>query len=162
MASPVTVKFHGGRELEASIRSLKDDMDVSKTTVRNAMQRGLVEAGQHTADAASSMAPDDPSSPPPDLHTSIAVGTKLTPHQSRQHKKAGKAFAEAFIGVTGAANVYAHLVEFGTADTSPQPFMRPAWEATKDAVLNSIGAFVGKQLDKAAARARAKALKKAS
>jgi HK97 gp10 family phage protein len=160
MASAVTVKFEGGRELEAAIQSLVNDFDASKATVRNTMQRALVEAGQITADTASQMAPDDPSSPSPDLHTSIAAGTRLTPRQKKLQKRdPSKSFAEAYVGATDKVNSYAHLVEFGTANTSPRPFLRPAWGSTKDQVLGSIRGFLEKQIAKSAKRAQAKALK---
>lgn len=153
----VTVKVQGLSQLGAAFDEL------SKGVARNTGKRTLVKAGQITADRASALAPDDPHSGPPDLHRSIAVGTKLTPRQSRLHKKSpDKSFAEAFVGVTEDANAYAHLVEFGTVNTAPQPFMRPAWDATKDQVLDSIKKDLGNEIEKSAARARARALKKAS
>lgn len=163
MSGPVTVKFEGGVELAAAIHSMVDDFDVSKATVRNRMVRALMDAGQQTADLASQLAPDDPASPPPDLHTSIAVGKKLTGRQAGLHKKGDeRSFAEAFVGATEEVNSYAHIVEFGDANVGPRPFMRPAWDATKDTVLRSITGFVKAQFDKAAARAAAKALRKAA
>lgn len=186
MAGPVTVKFEGGAELSAAIQSMVDDFDISKATIRNAMKRGLVQAGQITADVASQMAPDDPATGAPDLHTSIIASSRIKNNVGKAEfasvmsaggsvaeasaalrgarREAGGqgSFAEAYVGVTGKANIYAHLVEFGTVHSSPQPFMRPAWSATKDRVLNSITGFVRGQFDKALARARAKALKKAS
>lgn len=43
---------------------------------------------------------------------------------------------------------------------APHPFMRPAFEATKDLVLSSIAATMREEIDKAAARARKRALRK--
>jgi HK97 gp10 family phage protein len=164
MAGPVvTVKFEGGRELDAALQSLSDDMDISKATIRNVMRRGLVQAGQQTADLAMQLAPDDPATPSPDLHTSIASGTRLTARQTKLNKKSeDKPFAEAFVGPTKDVNSYASLVEFGTANTGPRPFMRPAWESTKDAVMKSITGFVQGQIAKAVERAQRKALKVAA
>ena len=160
MPGPVTVKFEGGQELDASLQSLMEDFDASKATVRNVMRRGLVDAGEITAAAARSMAPDDPNTPAPDLHTSIAAGTRLTARQKKLAKKdPSKSFAEAYVGATEAVNNYAHLVEFGTANTSPRPFLRPAWAATRDAVLAKIRDAVTAQLAKAVARAQRKMLK---
>lgn len=162
MAGPVTVKFEGGRELDAALQGLRDDFDVSKASVRNVMKRALVQAGQPTADAASQMAPDDPATGAPDLHTSIAVGTRLTTRQARLAKNdENKAFAQAYIGVTGRANKYAVPTEFGTVTESPRPFLRPAWEATKDRVFGGIRAALEQQIAKSAERARRKALKAA-
>lgn len=153
----VTMKIHGLIQLGAAFDEL------SKATARNTGKRTLVKAGQITADRASAIAPDDPNSGPPDLHRSIAVGTKLTKRQASLHRKSpDKSFSEAFVGVTEDANAYAHLVEFGTVDTAPQPFMRPAWDETKDQVLDSIKNDLGNEIEKSAARARARALKKAT
>jgi HK97 gp10 family phage protein len=158
----ITVKFEGGRELENALQSLMDDFDASRASVRNVLRRGLVEAGQVTADAARNLAPDDPATPAPDLHTSIDVGTRLTPRQgklNRSSKNTDRSFAEAYIGVTKEVNAYAHLVEFGTAHSAPRPFLRPAWEATKDAVFGRIKDAVTKQLNAAVKRAQRKALR---
>lgn len=158
MPEVVTVKVDGLSQLGAAFDEL------SKATARNVGRRVLVQAGQITADMASSLAPDDPSTPSPDLHTSIAVGTKLTKRQAklnRSSKNTDRSFAEAYVGATKDVNSYASLVEFGTVNTSPRPFLRPAWDATKDAVLASIGKLLGIEIEKAAARARAKALRAA-
>jgi HK97 gp10 family phage protein len=63
---------------------------------------------------------------------------------------------------------YAHLVEFGTAPhyqpkrgvmhpgTRPRPFMTPAYFATRDQVVKRFGAKIGPEMEKRAARLRAK------
>ncbi len=155
MASPVvTVSVDGLRELGVAFDELK------KPTAKAVGRRVLAQAGQITADRAAEIAPDDPNTPAPDLHTSLAVGTKLTTRQSRLNRKSDdRSFSEAFIGVTGRANDHAVPVEFGTVDTSPQPFLRPAWASTKDAVLAAIGSLLGIEIDKAAKRAQARALR---
>lgn len=70
-----------------------------------------------------------------------------------------------FVG-PGDRAFHAHMVEFGTAPhinggkfagsqhpgTSPQPFVRPAWDATKDEVLRRISDELRAQIMKAAAR----------
>jgi HK97 gp10 family phage protein len=35
---------------------------------------------------------------------------------------------------------HAHLLEFGTSRQPAQPYMRPAWDSTKQAVLENIRA----------------------
>jgi len=72
-------------------------------------------------------------------------------------------FAKVFVG-PGRDQGEAHLVEFGTADRYQQksgkyvgrmpakPFMRPAWDASKDATLAGIGADLWAEIQKTAAR----------
>lgn len=47
-----------------------------------------------------------------------------------------------------------HLVEFGSIRGPAQPFMRPAFMATRVAVARSFGKELGRAIDKAAKRAR--------
>lgn len=54
---------------------------------------------------------------------------------------------------------HAHLQEFGTDRHPPQPYLRPAWDANRDKVLASIAGDLREEIDKAAKRAAAKALK---
>ena len=154
----VHMKIVGGRELEAGFRSLMDDFDVSKTTVKNTMKRGLVEALQPMADVASSLAPDDPETGGNDLRHSIVAGTKLTPRQARLAKKDSKNFVTVYAGTADPAGLYQ---EFGTVNHGPQPFMRPAFAQEAKATIDRVVGALQKQLAKATARAKAKALKKA-
>jgi HK97 gp10 family phage protein len=70
-------------------------------------------------------------------------------------------FAEVYVG-PDAEIFYAHLVEFGTAHSSPQPFMRPAFEQTKGKALDIIKSELGGEIDKAVARMKRRAAKKAA
>ncbi len=83
MSGPVTVKFEGGMELDAAFRSLMDDFDASKATVKNTMRRGMKEALVPMADAAEANAPLLTGH----LRDSITEGTKLTSRQSRLEKQ---------------------------------------------------------------------------
>lgn len=56
------------------------------------------------------------------------------------------------------ASRYAHLVEFGTAHSKAQPFMRPAVAATKNQAL----AIVGREIKAGIAKAKAKAAARAA
>jgi HK97 gp10 family phage protein len=63
---------------------------------------------------------------------------------------------------------YAHLVEFGTAPhvqpkrgivhpgTRPMPFMEPAYHATKEEVVKRFGQRMGPEMEKRAAKVRAR------
>lgn len=66
---------------------------------------------------------------------------------------------------------YAHLVEFGTAPhyqpgrgvvhpgSAPHPFMAPAYFATREEVVKRFGKKIGPEMEKRAAKLRAKATK---
>jgi HK97 gp10 family phage protein len=45
----------------------------------------------------------------------------------------------AVVGFEKPASRIAHLVEFGTSHSSAQPFMRPAMDSQKEAILSAIG-----------------------
>ncbi|MBL3571970.1 hypothetical protein BV509_12335 [Rhodovulum sulfidophilum] len=106
-----------------------------------------------------------------DLAESLAVSTRLDPKQRRDHRRLvsdDKAAVEIFGGA--AALPHAHLVEFGTVErhlesggstgTMPaQPFMRPAWDATREAVLDDIAEGLGREIAATVAR-RARRLAK--
>ena len=48
--------------------------------------------------------------------------------------------------------VYGQFVEYGTNDTRPQPFMRPAWDSLgSETALDRIGRELGEGLERAAA-----------
>jgi hypothetical protein len=51
-----------------------------------------------------------------------------------------------FVGPSVPAGFYGHFVEFGTPRTAAQPFMRPAWDATQDQVLDSIKGELATQI----------------
>lgn len=66
---------------------------------------------------------------------------------------------------------YAHLIEFGTAPhyqpgrgvthpgSAPKPFLTPAFHSTKAEVVKRFGAKIGPEMEKRAAKLRAKAAK---
>jgi len=55
--------------------------------------------------------------------------------------------------IGSAPNVYGAFIEFGTGDTRPLPFMRPAWDVEGGEVaLVRIGRDLGDGLEKAAAK----------
>ena len=43
---------------------------------------------------------------------------------------------------------YGHFVEFGTIKQPPQPFMKTAWDSTKQTVENSIGREIGASMQR--------------
>lgn len=153
MPEAVTFHIEGLTELDASLKSLMDDFDASKATVKNVMRRGAIDALAPMADLAESIAPVLTGH----LRDSIGEGTKLTSRQARLNKKRDdKSTVNVFMGPNDPAAV---PQEFGTVDTTPQPFMRPAFEAEKMGTIQRVAGALKAQLDKAVARAQRKALR---
>ena len=71
---------------------------------------------------------------------------------------------EVYIGPAAeqGALFYASHVEFGTVVAPAQPYMRPAWESTKDDALRLIQQGLKIEIGKAAARAERRAAKLAA
>lgn len=175
----VTVKFEGGKALDEALGEL------TKATGRNVLRKVLMRAGQPMADTASALAPDDPNTGAPDLHTSITVSTKVknttgnaeyrevlqnfgskeeavgAMRDARRAAAGEGSFADVYVG-PDVKQFHAHLQEFGTINHSPQPFMRPAFDQQKGRVLEIIASDLGAEIEKAAKRARRKAAKLAA
>jgi HK97 gp10 family phage protein len=121
--------------------------ELPKATRRNALRRVLQKAAQPTADMAQGLAPRGETGI---LIGSIVVSTQLT----RRHRGAKQNEVEVHIGPAGGRGAlnYASFVEFGTKDATAHPFMRPAWDASKDGALNTIKTMLGNEVERAAAR----------
>lgn len=149
------VKIEGLRELEAALSQLP------KATGKNVLRRVLKARAEPMARMAASIAPDDPgTSGARDLASSIAVSTKLSPRQRRQHRKMfrnDKASVEMFVGAGPLP--HPHLQEFGTSKMGAQPFMRPSWDASKGPMLEGLKDDLWSEIAKAAARLAKKAAK---
>ena len=142
----------GLRELDRALGELPN------ATGKNVLRRVLLKAGEPMAADMRGKAPDDPDTGGNDLRSSIGVGTKLSKRQAQQHRKMfrdDKASAEVFVGAGSLPQ--AHLQEFGTVNHAPQPFARPAWDANKDAALETIATQLGAEIAKAAKRLAKKA-----
>lgn len=126
----------GGKELEAALKQLP------KATAKNVLRRALRNAAKPTVTAAKQMVPVGPTG---NLKVSLTVGARF---YKRGAKTPGT--VEIFIGATTPKGYHAHLIEFGTVKMSARPFMRPAWDSTKDAVLASISEELWKSLAKSA------------
>ncbi len=179
----LSVKTEGFAELDAALGEFK------KATARNIMRRALIAAAQPMVDMASRLAPDDPVTGPPDLHTSIKASSKIKNTvgnkefsavlsgggsigearaalaDARRAANGEGSFAEAYVGpvLSSKRNAIKAIVqEFGSVNQAAQPYMRPAWEATQGAVLEGIKSALKSEIDKATARAAARALKLAA
>jgi len=144
----VTVKLEGFAELEAAMEEL------SKAAGRGVLRRAGLKALKPIAEAAAAKAPRGASG---ELAAGISVGTKLSKRQKGIHKKTvrdDKSSIEVFAGA--AADPAAHNQEFGNENHGPQPFMRPAWDAGKNKVLDDLKTELASEIDKAAKRAARK------
>lgn len=85
------------------------------------------------------------------------IGTRLTKNQARMKRKEGKDFAEVYVGTRDKIGL---LIEEGTKDAAPQPFMRPAWDQHKQEALTSIQQDMGEEIMATAARAARRGARK--
>jgi HK97 gp10 family phage protein len=147
MAGPVTFHIDGLSELDAALG------EFSKATAKNILKRVGKAALVPMAELAQSLAPVLTGS----LKDSITEGTKLTSRQARLAKQAeGPSFVTIYMGPNDPAAV---PQEFGTFDQPAQPFMRPAFAQEAENTIKRVADGLKPEIDKAAARARAKALK---
>lgn len=155
----VSLRLEGAKELERLLAELP------ASTAGNAARRGMAKALQPVAKAARADAPVDEG----DLRDSIGVSSKLTPAQA---KEAGRRRRDERVVYVGPAAPHAHLVEFGTearfqkngrfvGKMTPQPFMRPAWDANRDEVLASLTQTLRIEIEGVMAR-RAKRMARAA
>lgn len=147
--------------------------ELPKSTARGVLHRVLRKAAAPMAAEAQRLAPDDPASGAPDLHTSIDVSTKLKNPTGKSEyaavmrsggtkaeagaamraarRASNKSFAEIYVG-PGKGGAHGVLQEFGTVHHGAQPFMRPAWDGNRDRALDIIADELGGEIMKAAKR----------
>ena len=167
-----TVKLEGFADLDAALKNLSKDVG------KGVLRRSLKTAAEPLVELVRSGVPRDKGT----LAASIAISTKLAKRQAGMHRKVfknDKAAVEMFVGPSydlGAGGRHGHLVEFGTAPhinggvfagtqhpgTAPQPFMRPAWDQDKMALLDRLGRKLWTEIEKSAKRAAKKAAKLAA
>ena len=92
------------------------------------------------------------------LADSGSVGSKLSRTQRKAHER--ESFVEVFAGPGPLPQAVQQ--EFGNATNRPQPFVRPAWDATKFQVLDSVKDQLGAEIRKTALRQARKAAKLAA
>ncbi|MEO9297569.1 HK97-gp10 family putative phage morphogenesis protein [Devosia alba] len=139
------VDFIGGRELDEALSQFTPSK-------RRAIGRvALDNAGEITAKAARALAPVDSGG----LRESIDVSGTLSRSQKSEHTKAAE--QERFIGPD--SRPQGHLREFGGDGNAPEPFMRPAWDQTKNKVKDRIGDGLWVGIEKAVKAAARKALR---
>ena len=166
----ITVRVEGLAALDRALGELP------RATARNVLIRTLNKAAQPMVNEARRLAPVAPNGGK--LRDSITASTRLKNKtgnaeysaamrgglgkeaaraaliSARRANKGQGSFAQTFIGPARGGGVirYAHIMEFGSIKTAPQPFMRPAWDSTKDQALNIIKNELGNEIIRAARR----------
>lgn len=141
----VTVKFEGGRELDAALSQF------TPTKRRSIGRKALDEAGEIVAKSMRSKVAVDTGN----LRESIDVSGQLA--KTIRSKPTKVAEQERYIGPD--SRPAAVQTEFGNEHQAAQPFARPAFDETKDEVLKRIGDELWIGIEKAATAASRKAAK---
>ncbi len=168
MADGLSMKVAGLAELQAALRALPERME------RQVIQRALRKAGQPVLAAAKANVPVGKNDALDNLHLrdTLVISSSLSRRQRRRLPPPGDGLTTVYIGSTR-RGAHAHLVEFGTGPRTQEstgryvgsmprhPFLRPAWDQNKAAVVSSIKIELAKEIERAArrvARKRAKGL----
>lgn len=118
--------------------------------VRKAAQPAVLRQAEEMAQTMRQVAPDDPATDAPDLHTSIAVtpGGQSTPDYSQPGGAMVVPENAAAITVGNHAVRYPHLVEYGTAKAPAQPFFWPSVRLHQAKAKRAIKAAIGRAVRK--------------
>lgn len=141
------MRLEGFAELDKALGQLP------KATAKNTLRRVLKKAAVPVDDAASHAAPTDTGR----LELSVVTGTQLTRSQRGAaarltdggFRSASKNYVEVYVGTKLSRGMFQ---EFGTFKDVPNPWFRPAWEATQDIALGIIKSDLGAEIEKAAKR----------
>lgn len=145
-----TLKVEGFKELERAL------LELTTAAAKGVGRRTLRRAGAPVAAKMNAYAPDGGTSPDGPLNESYTVSTKLNKSQAKQERRAGRDDVFMYIGTNDVAGIQQ---EFGNERHNPQPHARPAWQSEQFATLDRIKDALTDEVEKAAARARRKALK---
>jgi HK97 gp10 family phage protein len=148
------LKLAGFKEMDLVLR------DLPTSTAKRVAQRAMTKALQVTADAANGMLPKG--MPP------VIVNKKLNKSQAREFRAEDTDTSQTTF--VGSPSPRAHLEEFGTGPRQhksgkstgmmpARPFMRPAWDQTKDQVLENLGAELRSEIERTVARRAKRAAK---
>lgn len=140
-----TVRLEGFNELERALHRLP-----GQATQRNVLRRVAKGALEPMADDAANKAPRDEGK----LSFSIVVSERRTRRVARLGRFDRKTGVEMAMGPAAGLGTltYATHVEFGTVDTAPQPYMRPAWDGGQNQALEYVKDNLWREIDKAAQR----------
>lgn len=140
------MKVEGLRDLDRALNELK------VTTARNVGRRTVRGALEPMAEAARGNVAKDRSG---ELRSSIGVTTSRP--KGKGYRRQDK--IEAHMGP--GQQPQGIQEEFGNRNQSPRPFMRPAWDAGKEALLDAVKTGLASEIAEAAKRAARKAARKA-
>lgn len=176
----VRVRLEGFRELEAELGKL------SRAAGKGALRRAGVIALQPMAAIASAAAPEDTGALKRDIGVSAkAQGGKVGDAEfsavmraggsrsdavaalrtARRSAGGGAPSVELFMGpVKGSRRnaIKAIVQEFGSSKQSPRPYMRPAWDADKQPMLERLKALLWLEVQRSVARAERRAARLAT
>lgn len=151
-----TTKLTGFKELEKSLGEL------SRAAGTGVLRRAGTKAMEPMAKLASSLAPDDATTPPVDLHTSIGVSARArTGRGGLQDLEKGNR-VNIHVGPAFDLERYARalVMEFGSYKDQPQPYMRPAFDQDGAAVIERLKPLIRAEIDKTVARAARRAARR--
>lgn len=166
-----TIKFEGLKELEDAL------LELPKATQGNVLKRAAVAAASDLADYASALAPRGPTrklsqgikvAKPKIINPGTAAfASAMKEGSTRAEAAAAARAANQAAGGKGRSVItsvgptkslfYGLFQEFGTRFHPPKPFMRPAWDALKTSMLETIARVLGEEIEKARKRIARKA-----
>lgn len=106
--------------------------DLQRVFTKDVQRKILRKHAEPIASRARELVPHDTG----ELRDSITVSDRLSKRQYGLHRKAHPDDVEMFAGA--GALPQAHLQEFGTYRVPAQPYMRPSWDAVRDAMPDGI------------------------
>ena len=145
------VRVTGFRELDRALGELP------KATAKNVLKRVGKAALEPMAAAAEQLAPKRLGK----LALSVDVSDKRTRRAKRPIPPGTVVIVMGPGSGTGTLQ-YATHVEFGTVDTAPRPFMRPAWDGGQQRLLKDVIDGLTVEIGRAGARAARKAARQSA
>jgi HK97 gp10 family phage protein len=148
------LKVEGLKELDRALGELP------KATGKNVVRRVLRKSLEPILTAAKANAPVATGR----LRESMVISSQLK--RSQRGRRETRTGVTMYVGSGATGKVrhapHAHLVEFGTAHRSPKPYMRPAFDANKEKVVEIQRQELGTEIAKAWDRLVKKAAKRAA
>lgn len=138
--------------------------NLPRTTAGNVLKRTAMKAAEPIRAMAARMAPDDPKTGAPDLRTSIVIQAgKSSRYSTAFHRTVYVGVSAPLVknqtsGIPTGRSFYAKALEFGQGHMPMRPYMRPAWEGSKDAALGIVKETLAAEIAKAVARRAKKGL----
>jgi HK97 gp10 family phage protein len=143
------VQIEGLSDLQTSLRELPDA--TAKAVLRRLARKRL----QPIIDHAKSLVPVEEG----DLRDGLNVSSKLSKRQRGLRGKAKEGAHDIEMYAGARPDPAAHLQEFGSSHHGAQPFLRPAWDAGRHALLDGLKDDLWADIKKTAERRARKAAK---